>query len=265
MLLYGDMVYTHIHNCIITPLVTHKCTHVHAPTHPHTPCICMQFSIDSGRAVVTHHRLEPYIVTSVTLGLGKVNDHFDGCFSALSINGHLIELAAVLVENVSNLTEYNSQNTTDLFHFEIEFLHADLGCQPGSECSDTPTPTCPDHSVCVDEWRGHSCACEDGFLATRERGGCVDPCDPSPCHNGGICSLEGGKPRCECPEGYSGQMCLQLESTSCPRGRYGPPDCRPCYCHLGGVTEGVCDASGRCLCNVSQHSHPSTCRRFKCM
>ena len=232
---------------LITPLVTHKRTRAHTPTHTHA---YMQFSIDSGRAVITHHGLEPYTVTSVILGLDKVNDHFDGCFAALSINGHLIDLATILVENLSNLTECY---TTDLCYFEIEFLRADLGCQPGSECSDTPTPTCPDHSVCVDEWRGHSCACEDGFMAMEERGVCVDPCHPSPCHNGSTCSPEGGRPRCDCPEGYSGQTCLQMESTSCPRGRYGPPDCQLCYCHLGGVKEGVCDANGRCLCNVSQN------------
>ena len=60
--------------------------------------------------------------------------------------------------------------------------------------------------------------------------------------------------RCECVMGYSGEMCEGVRGEGCPVGFYGAPECRPCYCHQGGVMEDVCDGSGRCLCNVRSHN-----------
>ena len=32
-------------------------------------------------------------------------------------------------------------------------------------------------------------------------------CNPTPCYNGGNCTIVDGAPHCECPDGYSGDIC----------------------------------------------------------
>ena len=196
-----------------------------------------QLSIDSGVvSSSTHVAMDVSQVTSVTLGISDTNslDHFDGCLADFSLNRQRIDLAAAV-------------DDTSIQNFSTESLHTVSGCHAGSECSDAAN-ICPAHSVCKNGWRAHTCVCEDGFVATEE-GVCVDPCDPNPCQNEGIC-IPGNPRRCECRHGYRGPTCSQLESSPCHAGFHSPPDCQPCYCDLNGVLEGVCDDSGMCLCNV---------------
>ena len=35
----------------------------------------------------------------------------------------------------------------------------------------------------------------------------IGACSPSPCYNGGTCTVVDGGPQCECPPGYSGDVC----------------------------------------------------------
>ena len=34
-----------------------------------------------------------------------------------------------------------------------------------------------------------------------------DPCDPSPCQNGGTCRADGDRYQCDCTDGYTGRDC----------------------------------------------------------
>ena len=240
--------------CVNDLLVYCTCAHTHAHTHTHTH---LQLSLDSGRAVISsHHTINlSYTMNSISLGYDTMNGYYEGCLAGLTINDHQISLSeAVGASNESNSTSNQFLNTTtDSLYYETETIGVEFGCGMGSKCSDLATPTCPANSVCIDEWRSHSCVCDDGLIALEETGECVDPCDPNPCQNGGSCIAKQDGPKCMCVEGYTGPTCIQLVSTSCPIGHYGPPDCKPCYCHLDGVTENVCDSSGRCFCNVSRN------------
>ena len=197
-------------------------------------------SVDSGRATASHPL--PLTLTVTTLVLGSTTttdssgDHFDGCLSDFSINVQRFDLASVVISN-----------TSDSVFSNVESLRATPGCGAGSRCTNY---TCPAHSTCVSGWRINTCVCEDGYVPT-EGGICSDPCSPNPCQNEGTCAVEeGGDVRCDCGEGFSGERCQQSDGEDCPRGLFRAPDCRPCYCHQDGVTEDVCDTSGRCLCNV---------------
>ena len=35
----------------------------------------------------------------------------------------------------------------------------------------------------------------------------IGVCEPSPCYNGGTCTVVDGKASCECPTGYDGEQC----------------------------------------------------------
>ena len=195
--------------------------------------------MDSGRATATHSL--PLRPTVTTLGLGSTTadyseDRFDGCLSDFSINVQRIDLASLIA------------NTSSSIFSNVESLRVSPGCEMGSECTNS---VCPAHSACIGGWRTHTCACEEGYVPT-EGGTCTDPCTPNPCLNGGKCVVgdEGGGVVCECGEGYSGERCEQSDSDECPKGLFRSPDCRPCICHQDGVTEDVCETSGRCLCNV---------------
>ena len=216
-----------MHTCIYDITCTYTCVYL------------TQFSIDSGVVSSTTYRdMNVSEVTSITLGTSDTHslDHFDGCLSDFSVNFQQINLASAV-------------NDTLIQNFTTEIFHAVPGCRKGSECSNLTT-VCPTHSVCENGWQTHTCVCEDGFMATEESV-CVDPCDPNPCQNRGVC-IPGNPPRCECRHGYRGPTCSQLESAPCHIGFHSPPNCRPCYCDLSGVLDGVCDDSGTCLCNVSQ-------------
>jgi Notch-like protein len=47
-----------------------------------------------------------------------------------------------------------------------------------------------------------------------------DPCDPSPCQNGGVCQVFGRQPFCICPSRASGRYC--------EHGSFNPCDSTPC-------------------------------------
>ena len=177
-------------------------------------------------------------MTSTVLGTTDPtsSDHFDGCLADFAINMRRINLAAAVAES------------SELLQFMIESAQAEPGCHSEAQCSH-PTTECPAQSVCENGWRNHSCVCELGFVATDE-GVCVDPCDPNPCQNEGVCVPE-ATPYCRCSRGYYGPTCALTESTPCHAGFYSPPSCQPCHCDLEGVMEGVCNSIGRCLCNVS--------------
>ena len=196
----------------------------------------MSVDLDCGSA--THRDSETYSVTSIQLGSTDLTSfsRFEGCFADFSVNELKIDLA-IAMNGTSNSTPHI-----------VESLHTEVGCQLGSFCNNSQVK-CPKHSTCENRWYDYSCVCKNGFVAT-EDGVCVDPCDPNPCQNNGLC-IPGVPVQCQCSPGYHGTTCDLMENTPCPTGLYSPPDCQPCLCDLKGVLETVCDGSGRCLCNVS--------------
>lgn len=50
----------------------------------------------------------------------------------------------------------------------------------------------------------------------------INPCDESPCKNGGHCEHTGpGQYECQCPEGYTGTNCEEEEGASGGSGGSG--------------------------------------------
>ena len=70
--------------------------------------------------------------------------------------------------------------------------------------------------------------------------------DPCPCHNGGRCLDETDGYRCECPSGYKGPECADIDDC---------PTVNPCQ------NGGTCvDGSGSFTCNCSDKYEGPTCQ-----
>ena len=209
-------------------------------SHPHT---LTQLAVDGGRVVVRSPEGGALPVQTITLGAeapAVTSSRFIGCLRQLEINILHVDLRAAL--------------TSSMLGYEVTYEGVASGCGTGGPCVDVE---CPAHSSCVGGWRNYSCECDTDNSYRVVGGACVNPCDPTPCLNEGVCSvspLTNFAPfHCTCVGGYSGVKCEGVSSGACETGFYGPPlQCQRCKCDPGGVVEGVCDGvRGSCLCKVS--------------
>ena len=74
------------------------------------------------------------------------------------------------------------------------------------ECSSTDIP-CYHGGECEDKDEGYFCNCSHtGYTGPKCE--LKDPCQPSPCLNGGICYVdENGDAQCKCKKGWTGHLC----------------------------------------------------------
>ena len=71
---------------------------------------------------------------------------------------------------------------------------------------------CKNGGACIDNQDGFRCECPSGFSGSD----CseVDHCVASPCQNGGACVNDPDGFRCECPSGFTGSTCGDVDD--CP-------------------------------------------------
>ncbi len=91
---------------------------------------------------------------------------------------------------------------------------------------------CGGHGVCV---AAGVCECEDGFTGPACSGVDVEPCDPDPCENGGVCAEVGATFDCDCPPQYQGDTCDQ-DVNECADGTHNCPATKVCANTVGGFT-----------------------------
>ncbi|GIY67510.1 adhesive plaque matrix protein 2 [Caerostris extrusa] len=90
------------------------------------------------------------------------------------------------------------------------------------------------------------CLCPDGRKLKNQR--CEDPCNNSPCKNGGTCKVEGKKFKCACKPPYLGDLC---ERDLCSEN--------PCK------NSGTCKISGTTFqCNCKQPYSGELCEKDPC-
>ncbi|KAK2166814.1 hypothetical protein LSH36_35g08050 [Paralvinella palmiformis] len=148
--------------------------------------------------------LEQYFVTKT----GYVGD-----ISQLSVYNRIIEENVIAsLANRSYCTPGNGNVLawTSVLQGIQGDLRVSANCLDVNECL-TPR-ICKDYEYCVDKTEGYEChACPSA--------GCPgtpiqhDPCNSSPCLNGGRCVTQLNTYRCICPLGYTGLTCDLLAST----------------------------------------------------
>ena len=122
---------------------------------------------------------------------------------------------------------------------------AAVGCGPCITSTCQNSGTC---QSCTDTTTGaatQTCTCTNGYTgASCETAPFVDNCNPSPCHNGGTCSLFTLSFECSCTSNYGGITCDDSAPSALP--------CASNPCHNGGTcqdTRGDANSfSYTCLC-----------------
>ncbi|XP_012136673.2 cubilin [Megachile rotundata] len=82
------------------------------------------------------------------------------------------------------------------------------GCQPSTDvavhtaCLSNPCI----HGRCVADGRSFTCVCNPGFTGPTCSAQ-VEPCNPNPCKNSGVCVFSSGVVTCDCPSTYTGSRC----------------------------------------------------------
>ena len=113
------------------------------------------------------------------------------------------------------------------------------------------------------------CVCDKGWIGTLCE---INPCDPSPCENGGSCNVIDGQPVCDCRGSFDGAFCqispcdnspcqngakCSIDSNfmpicSCRNGYHGDfceiDFCSDFECQNGGTCNGI-DGGAECLCS----------------
>jgi ficolin len=95
---------------------------------------------------------------------------------------------------------------------------------------------CQNGGTCEAEGENFVCRCAVGFTGDRcQEALKPDPCKSNPCLNGGTCETEGEEFVCRCAVGFAGERC-QKDEAEC---KSTPPEDR-INCGWGGVTSGEC-------------------------
>ena len=95
---------------------------------------------------------------------------------------------------------------------------------------------CHNGGRCVDETAGYRCECPSGYKGPECAD--VDHCAASPYQNNGTCVNEADGYRCECPSGYKGLECAEVD------------DCAENPCQNGGT---CVDGPGSFTCNCTEN------------
>ncbi|XP_021343488.1 delta-like protein 4 [Mizuhopecten yessoensis] len=91
----------------------------------------------------------------------------------------------------------------------------DNPCQNGGTCSNINTD--PFFScTCTMSHTGKSCDQEKSFNQAVHTSAKLPSCTSSYCKNGGTCSLSRGNLYCACADGYTGDRCEEIETTTAP-------------------------------------------------
>ncbi|XP_052038371.1 protein crumbs homolog 2 [Apodemus sylvaticus] len=75
--------------------------------------------------------------------------------------------------------------------------------------------TCKDGTPCEGGALGTNCSCQEGLVGLRCQS-LDQPCEASPCLNGGTCRVAGGVFECTCSAGFSGQFCEVVKTLPLP-------------------------------------------------
>lgn len=97
-----------------------------------------------------------------------------------------------------------------------------------------PTP-CQNGGTCTVVSHGFECTCSPGFMGTH----CElrSECEPNPCRNGGTCYDVGQGYECTCARGFRGENCEEQNK------------CHPNPCRNGGTCTGINEGEGfECTC-----------------
>ncbi|XP_043274627.1 protein crumbs isoform X2 [Venturia canescens] len=158
-------------------------------------------------------------------------------------------------------------------------------CPPGYEgktcdidVDDCKDVICPNDKVCVDGVAGWECKCKDGYKepnCTAVRSLSHDPCLTNPCVNGTCRSLGDHGFKCNCYEGFEGQLCdtdidecAVLGNASCNYGIcINTVGSYNCFCRPG-YSGDHCDIDiNECLCGPCENN--ATCvdkvNAFECI
>ncbi|XP_048587885.1 fibropellin-1-like [Nematostella vectensis] len=121
-------------------------------------------------------------------------------------------------------------------------------CQVANQCSSNP---CQNNAECKHAGSTFTCSCTAGFtgdLCDKE----VDPCNPTPCQNGGTCSLtsNGTDYSCTCAPSFTGKNCTtDIDECSDPK-----------LCKNGGLCQ---NKEGGYTCNCTSSFSGKNCE-FAC-
>ncbi|XP_055891438.1 neural-cadherin-like [Biomphalaria glabrata] len=67
---------------------------------------------------------------------------------------------------------------------------------------------CEANRECIPLWETYECSCVGGFRPVGEK--CVSGCHPNPCFNNVSCAMDGSEIICQCPPGWTGDLCDAL-------------------------------------------------------
>ncbi|XP_041987673.1 basement membrane-specific heparan sulfate proteoglycan core protein-like isoform X2 [Aricia agestis] len=128
-----------------------------------------------------------------------VSGGFSGCIKDVSLHGGQLDLIGATIQS-ANIQECVNYDRGDIP--EVESV-----C---SQCRNNGYCTNPDASACICQPGFTGTYCESRLPLSNIMRPPRDPCNPSPCRNGGTCKMERGTRlnyTCDCPLGYSGANC----------------------------------------------------------